>query len=237
VIQKHLSGKKEKKERALALRMRGFSYSEIEKLDLVPKSTLSGWLRDVKLPEKEKKRLVQRQVNVLLAAAREKKVRRVNSTALIRDIAARDIRTISKKELWLIGIILYWARGLQEKEHRPGLGVRFTSSDPHLIKLFMIWLSKVGKIKHGELGFYIFIHERKRNDMGAIINHWSKVTDIAPAYFSHVYFHKNKSQRKRKQNKSTHGLMQVRVKASSLLSRQITGWIQGIQKILPKIAL
>ena len=227
--------KSQEKEQARTLRMRGFSYSEIKRIIPVPISTLSVWLRDVKLPEKEKKRLVQKQFKALLAAAQQKKIQRINSTTLIRDIATRDIKAISKKELWLMGIILYWARGLQEKESRLGVGVRFTSSDPHLIKLFMIWLSEIGGMKQKDLGFYIFIHERKRNTIDAIIHHWSKIIDLPPASFSHIYFHKDKSRGKRKQDKSTYGLMQVRVKSSSLLSRQIAGWIQGIRKTLLKI--
>ena len=49
---------KDKKQKAIELRHKGFSYAKILKeLDLTSKGTLSKWLRDLTLTENTKKRL------------------------------------------------------------------------------------------------------------------------------------------------------------------------------------
>ena len=79
-----------------------------------------------------------------------------------------------------MGVALYWGAGYREKEHRPARGVRFTNSDPYLIKLFLKWLVDVGKISRKEIAFDIFINENKKNSISNVIYHWSQVTDFAP---------------------------------------------------------
>ena len=61
--------------------------------------------------------------------------------AEIKKTSAKDIQEITKKELWLMGIVLYWReRLLSGNENDLRKGVKFSSSDPYLIKLFLKWL-------------------------------------------------------------------------------------------------
>jgi len=229
VLQSGLT-KKQKKEQIIALRRRGFSYSEIKGQFPASKSTLSAWLKDIKIPETKRRELRRRSMRGLLKGAEEKKMRRIAETSVIYSSAMQNIKTISKKELWFMGIALYWACGLEEKEHRAGLGVRFSNSDPFIIKLFLEWLTQVGNIERREIGFDLYLHESRREMRDEIISYWAKTTGFPRAYFSHIYFQKNKVKRKQTLQKIHYGLIRVRVKASSLLSRQISGWIKGIKK-------
>ncbi|MEK6884288.1 MAG: hypothetical protein AABY22_31950, partial [Nanoarchaeota archaeon] len=53
----------------------------------------------------------------------------------IKNSSAEDLKEISKRELWLMGIMLYWReRFLHGNENDLRKGVRFTSSDPNIIK-------------------------------------------------------------------------------------------------------
>ena len=219
----------EKKNSIMDLRKQGFSYSEIRNVIPVPKSTLSWWLRDFKIRPEMRKRIVDRQLKGILHSAEKRKEARRATIAEIKKSTLGDVKEISKKELWLMGVALYWGAGYREKEHRPAQGVRFTNSDPYLIKLFLKWLVDVGKISRKEIAFDIFINENKKNSISNVIYHWSQVTDFAPHYFSHVYFLKYKLKRApHKTNKKDFGLLRIRVKASSMLNRQIEGWIRGI---------
>lgn len=219
-----------KKADIIALRRRGLSYTEIQERYPVSKSTLSAWLRNVKIPERRMRELRRRIVRGLLEGAAEKKMRRVAETNVIQSIAMQNIKAISQKELWLMGVVLYWARGLEETERRTGLGVRFASSDPSLIALFLEWLIRIGKIKKREIAFDLYLHERKREMRDEIIAYWAKATGFPRAHFTHIYFQKNKIKRKQTLQKIHYGLLRVRVKASTPLARQISGWIRGIKK-------
>lgn len=222
--------KKQRKEQIIALRRHGFSYSEIRSQFPVSKSTLTAWLKDVKIPETRLRELRRRSIRGLLKGAEEKKKRRIAETSVIHSAAMQNVKDISRRELWLMGIVLYWACGLEEKEHRPGLGVRLSSSDPFIIKFFLEWLAQAGNIQKREIGFDLYLHESKRGMREETISYWAKATGFPRAFFSHIYFQKNKVKRKQTLQKTHYGLMRIRVKASSLLSRQIAGWIKGIKK-------
>lgn len=230
MVRQSKSAKKQQKEQIIALRKRGFSYSEIKNKFPVSKSTLTAWLKDVKISETRRRELRRRSIRGLLKGAEQKKMRRIAETSVIHSSAMQDIKAISKREMWLMGITLYWACGLEEKEHRAGLGVRFSNSDPFIIKLFLEWLAQVGNIQKREIGFDLYLHESKRVMREEIISYWVRAIGFPRAYFSHIYFQKNKVKRKQTLRKTNYGLMRVRVKASSLLARQITGWIRGIKR-------
>lgn len=222
---------KERRARVVALRMRGFSYDDIQERVPVAKSTLSSWLRNMKIPEEHARRLQKRKMGSLLKFAEKRKSERLAGTAKIKQDAIENIKEISKRDLWLIGIVLYWARGLLEDDRRYGLGVRFSSADADLIRIFLAWLTRVGGIKRREISVDVFLHESRRRHVRDAVAYWSKATGFAPARFTHIYFQKNNLKRlPGKKNRC--GLLRVRVKASTLLSRQIAGWIQGIKNNL-----
>lgn len=224
--------KKQKKREIIALRKRGLSYSEIRNQFPVSKSTLSVWLKHIKISEARRRELRHRSIRGLLKGAEQKKTRRIAETSVIHGSAMRDIKTISKKEMWLMGIVLYWACGLEEKENRTGLGVCFSNSDPFIVKFFIQWLTQIGNIKKREMAFDLYLHESQEAMREETISYWARSTGLPRAHFSHIYFQKNKVKRKKTLQKARYGLARIRVKASSSLSRQISGWIQGIKALL-----
>src|SRR3989344_8089641 len=120
-----------KKNIAIDMRKKGLSYSEIRNQIHVPKSTLSFWLKEIKLTKEHKKILNKRRTESLKRGS-EKKVAKTHRTIEeIKKASAKDIKEITKKELWLIGVVLYWReRFLSGNENDLRKGVRFTSSEP-----------------------------------------------------------------------------------------------------------
>ncbi len=241
------------KNAAIDLRKKGFSYSEIKKDFIVPKSTLSYWLRGIKLTESQTQKLKERQLKITKANFENRILKTSQRIEEIKNSSAKTLKEISKRELWLMGIMLYWReRFLHNNESDLRKGVRFASSDPNIIKFFLKWLRDVGQLEKEELGLDIFIGQDKKriiqnksksiiednkkitqnnNEVVAeSINYWSQVTDMPKDYFSHIYFQKNRKKRtKRKSSKKAHhGLLRIRVKASSMLARQISGWVKAI---------
>lgn len=211
------------KDFAIELRKGGYSYSEIKKFCPVPKSTLFYWFQDIKLSEPQLKRLKQKRIEGAQRGSKARILKISKSIQEIQKTSAKDIGKISKRELWLMGIVLYWRERLLNKNDSDlKKGIRFTSSDPHLIKLFLKWLGDVGGIKNEEINFDIYIGKDKQDVLNEAVSYWADITGFLKANFSRYYVLK----------KSKHSLLRIRVKASSMLARQISGWVNGIQKTL-----
>ena len=209
---------------AIDMRKRGISYSEIENRIHIPKSTLSYWLKNIKLTPEQTKKLNDKRTEVAKANALKKVSRTSRMIEEVKKSSSRDIKEISKKELWLIGIVLYWKNGNKSDLKK---GVHFSSSDPAMIKLFLKWLREIGNIKDSEIKFDIFIKQKSKDKGPAqeAIAYWSKVSGLPKGYFSNVYC--QKGGRKKEINC---GFLRVKVAQSSMLARQIAGWIEGIKK-------
>lgn len=221
--------KENERNKAIELRKRGLSYREILREVLVAKSTLSLWLRSVKLSKKQKQRLTEKK----LASARRGAVRKheikVEKANDIIHRAFSDIKKISAKDLFLIGVALYWAEGSKEKEYRPGSGINFANSDCDMAKIFLKWLIKICGIDKDRIVFEIYIHENNKYRLNQVVNYWSATTGYSKDNFSRIYFKKNKINTKRKNiDNLYYGLLRIKVKASSELNRKVQGWIKGI---------
>lgn len=221
----------QEKEKAIKLRKAGYSYSEILKEVPVAKSTLSEWLYSIGLSKKQKQRLTEKKLASALRGAQRKKRQRVELTERIYREAEKEIKGIMERELWLMGIMLYWAEGSKEKENNIGAGVKFTNSDPFMVKLFLKWLSEILKIDKERIKAEIYIHENHKNRINEVINYWSRQIEMPKTSFSNVYFKKNKIKTNRTNTGSLYyGLVRIKVNASSSLNRKICGWIRGINK-------
>jgi len=219
----------EQRNKAIELRKQGFSYSEILKEIPVAKSSLSLWLKSVKLANSQKQRLTNKKLASALKGAKKRKDDRIKITKEIKDKAQKEVGKLTNRELWLVGIALYWGEGSKEKDYRPGSGMQFSNSDPFMIKIFIEWLLKIIKVSKEKIYFEIYIHENHKNNTNRAIDYWSKHTGFPKNFFFRIYFKKNKLKTNRRNTKNNYfGLLRVRVKNSSELNRRIAGWTEGI---------
>src|SRR3989338_8755343 len=204
--------KRNPKDFAIELRKGGYSYSEIQKFCAVPKSTLSYWFKDIKLSEPQLSRLKKKREEGAKRGSKAKTLKTSKAIEEIQKTSAKDIGEISKRELWLMGVVLYWRERLLNKNDSDlKKGVRFTSSDPDLIKLFLKWLVDVGGIKNEEISFDIFIPENKKSSLNDFVDYWAGVTSFSKTIFSRYYLQKVKARKpKRISKKSNHGLLRIR---------------------------
>jgi len=224
-----MKSKIEEKQKAIKLRRQGLSYREILEHIPVAKSSLSLWLQSVKLAKRQKQRLTEKKLASGRRGAQKRKDIRIALTKQIKDKARKEIGKLSKRDLWLIGIALYWAEGSKEKEYSPGSRMVFSNSDPYMIKLFLEWLIKIVKIPKEKIYFSVYLHESHKNNLERVVNHWSKYTDFSKEGFSKIYFKKNKINTKRKNiGENYFGLLRISVIESSTLNRKIQGWTEGI---------
>ncbi|MEK7128998.1 MAG: hypothetical protein AAB858_01485 [Patescibacteria group bacterium] len=217
------------KEKAVKFRKQGLSYSEILKQIPVAKSTLSLWLKSVNLSNKQSQRLAEKRLVGARLGAIAKKNQRIEKVKLIKNAAISEIKTISNREIWFIGIALYWAEGSKQKEHNISQRVAFSNSDPLMIKLFLKWLKEIIKISDSDMYFEIYTHENLKNTISQAVKYWSKITNSPKHKFNRIYYKKNKIKTKRKNiGAGYYGLLRICVKKSTNLNRKISGWIDGI---------
>ena len=231
-----------KKGIAIELRKKGFSYSEIQNSINIPKSTIVYWIKDVPLTETQIENLKTRRLKTAKLNSEKRIHKTLRKIEEVKNKSAQEIGKISKRELWLMGVVLYWKeRFLLKNDSDLKRGIRFTSSDPELIKFFLKWLKDVGKIENEEIVFDIFLEKEKEDLLDRIVDQWSKITGFSRKNFLRVYYLKKnkkliKNKEKRKSKKpepgmtSVSGMLRVRVKSSSMLARQIAGWVRGIEK-------
>ncbi|MBU2539992.1 hypothetical protein KJ786_02425 [Patescibacteria group bacterium] len=225
--------KTKEREKAIKLRKQGLSYREILAIIPVSKSSLSLWLRSVNLTKRQKQRLTDKKLAAAKKGGEIIREKRILSTKRIKERAEKQIKKISNRELWLIGIMLYWAEGNKQKEHKVSESVRLGNSNPRIIEIFLIWLFEVIKISQNDISFRICLHETAKNRLPEIEKYWSKITGFPIEDFRKVKINwkKHKINTKRKNTgKDYQGLLEVRVKRSTDLNREIDGWIGGIYK-------
>ncbi len=215
------------KEKAIALRRRGLSYSEILKEVSVAKSTLALWLQSVNLSKKQTQRLTEKK---LLSARRGGMARHTARIALTQKIyqeARKDIRHLTKRELWLAGVLLYWAEGSKERDSSVGTQLKFNNSDPRMVRLFLIWLKEVFNVQEDDIVYELYIH--KTGDAQKAIQFWENATSCERGKIR-IYFKRHRVKKTNRKNveENYHGLLRVGVRKSSSLNRKIDGWVNAL---------
>jgi len=222
------------KEKAIRLRKKGLTYSEILRQVPVAKSTLSLWLREVGISGKQKQRLTKKKHEASMRGGQARREQRIARTKEIHRSAKKDINRISQRELWLIGIALYWAEGAKEKERKNGSSqVDFGNTDARMVKFYLKWLIEACNVKQEDINFSIYIHENSVNRINEVVRHWSTCTGFKKDRITYIYFKKHNTKTKRKNiGKTYFGVLRVKVRKSTELNRKIAGWVQGIDESL-----
>lgn len=223
--------KYKEKKKAIFLRKKGKTYSQILSLVSVSKSTLSVWLRSVQLAKKQKQKITQAKIEASKKGGLARKEQRIKNQKDIYEKALKEIGNISKRELFLMGVCLYWAEGRKEKTWCPSARFSFSNMDPYMIQLIIVWLLKACKVEKSMIYFSIYLHENHKDRVDQVKKYWSKVTGFPVNHFSRLYWKRNKIKTKRKNiSENYFGLMCVQVRNSSSFVRKINGWFKGIHK-------
>lgn len=189
---------RKEKLKAIRLRKRGASYSQIRKEVNVSKSSLSLWLRGMPLSEKRMKEL-QGFSAVRIEKYRETRRRtREARWAKVREAAGKDIGSLSKRELFLAGLFLYWGEGGKTK----AAATTISNTDPAVILFFMQWL-KLFKVPRDRLRVHVHLYA----DMNVQkeLQYWSKILKLPLSSFRKPYIKKSNRAGLTYMQKFTHG--------------------------------
>lgn len=207
--------------RARELRGQGYSLNAIAQQLGVGKASVSVWVRDIPLTLIQRAELTSRPFTT--QAIEKRRASRLSNEAAKREAviirAQKEIPAISGTELWLMGVMLYWAEGGKTQRL-----VRFSNGDPEMIKIMMRFFRIVCKVPESKFRGYIHIHPHL--DYRQAEHYWSEMSGIPLDHFFKTYRKINISSQNKK-NSLPKGVMDIYVLDSNLFLR-IVGWAKGI---------
>lgn len=221
---------------AMKLRLRGYSYNEIRNTLRVPKSTLSGWFRDLILSKSAQDRLNARigiGTAVLIRRNRKQTQDAQKRAYQIQSEASARIPVLDKKDLLLLGTALYWAEGYKRLRVRDGKTVTahtisFVNSDPDMIRVFIRFLTEILDVKPDDIRLtmrlYAHINEQEA------FYHWTGITGLNTGHFHKTtYLVTGASKGSRPFNRLPYGVLQVAVYSTEQFHR-LMGLLAGVKK-------
>ncbi|XOB41097.1 MAG: helix-turn-helix domain-containing protein [Candidatus Nealsonbacteria bacterium] len=218
-------GKLELKLKARKLRKKGISIKEIQKTLGVSRSSVSLWVRDVRLSKSQLEKLyLNKKTGALkgsiIAAMNKIRAREELTKRLIKE-GIRELGDLSKRDRFIAGVSMYFAEGEKGDKH-----VAFSNSDSRSIKFMMSWLREFCKIPEAKFRGSIYLHDNL--DEKKAKKFWSKLTKIPLSQFTKTYIVKNNPNRLRK-TKNIYGVFRIRISDVNI-QRKIIGWISGLFK-------
>ncbi|WLQ34283.1 hypothetical protein P8A18_12905 [Streptomyces castrisilvae] len=219
---KRPNAKDDLRAKARELRLEGKTYDQIQ-LELgCSKSSISLWVRDLPKPP----RRTREEASAIARRGWEATLeRREADRQKIKHDAAAEIGAMTGRELFLLGVGLYWSEGTKTKPHRRQERVAFINSDPHMIHVFLAWL-RLLSVPAEQLRFHVHIHES--SDVPKAEQFWRAEVGPSGSFGKTTLKRHNPSTNRKNTGEGYHGCLVVRVNKSAELYRRIEGWWCGI---------
>jgi len=209
--------------RAKKLRREGCSYSKINRLISVPKSTLSDWLSGIKWSLAMKNNLntinisrFTRQVKLMNKARKIKKIKNDKQIAIEAKLEYEHLRI---NPLFIAGTAIYWGEGEKGNTGR----VSVINTDYKMLKIMIKYFTEILKVGKSQIRVGLFLY----SDLNTFeqLKYWSKTIKIPESQFikPHIFTSKVRSTN----NHSLHGTCNIYINNIKLKVRVIT-WIQQL---------
>lgn len=178
--------RKEDRRKAIELRLRGKTYSEIKAELGLSKSTLSDWLHKMPLTAFQIARI---------KAKIPKRIERFRNTMLNRRLAREKVAyeeakkfwlPLSKRELLLAGIFLYWGEGTKVSPSY----FCISNCDPRVVKFALYWMTTCLGIEKDAVR--ILLHLYSDMNVKSEISYWSHILNLSAINFRRSYIKSSK---------------------------------------------
>jgi len=210
----------QEKEKAIAMRKKGYSYNEILKEVPVAKSSLSLWLKDLPLTKDEKKVLKKRtDSNIskgrIRAASSNRKHKLAREQEYFRE-ATMEFKNYCTNPLFHTGIALYWAEGAKRSNV-----FLFMNSDSKMIEVMLQWIETFTEYTREDLGYRLYLHQPFVKDNWELW--WQKQLLVSENQFKKTIIKPSSLNIKKRPN--YRGCLRIEVPRSTKLLTKIKFWI------------
>ncbi|MFF5637367.1 hypothetical protein [Streptomyces sp. NPDC012825] len=226
---KRPNAKDDLRARARELRLEGRTYDQIQVELGCSKSSISLWVRD--LPKPERKRTPEEASAIARRGWEATLRRREEEREATKRTAAEEIGALSERELFLLGVGLYWAEGSKDKPYDRRERVVFVNSDPGMIRVFTAWLDLLG-VGPERRRYCVMIHETA--DAAEAERYWGDLVGAAPSAFNKTTVKRHNPRTNRKNmDVGYHGCLVIQILGNVDLYRRIEGAWCGIVGAVP----
>ncbi|MGC5037362.1 hypothetical protein ACPXCS_14070 [Streptomyces sp. DT190] len=221
---KRPNAKDDLRARARELRLQGWTYDRIQVELGCSKSSISLWVRD--LPKPERKRTPE-EASAIARRGWEATLRlRDEERQRTKETAKQAVGALSPRELFLLGVGLYWAEGGKDKPYDRRENVCFVNSDPGMIRVFLAWLDLLG-VERERIRFAVMIHESA--DIPGAEQYWADLVEADRCAFNKTTLKRHNPKTVRKNTGNAYrGCLVIKVRKSADLYRRIEGSWCGI---------
>ncbi|MER5181788.1 hypothetical protein ABT009_26095 [Streptomyces sp. NPDC002896] len=221
---KRPNAKDDLRAKARELRLQGWTYDQIQVELGCSKSSISLWVRD--LPKPERKRSYEEAAAIARRGWEAKLRIRDEERQQVKETAEQAIGGLSPRELFLVGVSLYWAEGSKDKPYDRRENVTFVNSDPGVIKVSLAWLDLLG-VERERLRYTVMIHETA--DVAGAECYWADLVGTDLSAFNKTTLKKHSPKTIRKNvGDSYRGCLVIKVLKGADLYRRIEGSWCGI---------
>ncbi len=178
--------KYELKQKAIKLRLKGLSYNQIKSQIQVSKSSLSLWLKDYPLSEERLRALRDfseiriEKFRQTMLAKQEKRFTEAYNREKISHLP------LSRKELFIAGLFLYWGEGMKGIKRSLGL----YNTNPQIVKFGLFWYTKILGVPRKKIKVHLHLY----SDMNIAeeINFWSNELNLPLSQIRRPYIKQTK---------------------------------------------
>lgn len=176
----------EYKSKVINLRKRGVSIVKIEQLFKIPRSTLSGWFKDIKLSKKQKEKLLFSKQKGLIKARKkavvwhnQQKIKRLKQAEEAAEGTIKNIDFADNNIIEIALAMLYLGEGAK-KAVETSLG----SSNPLILKFFITALKNIYNLDINKIRCELYL--RADQNPEKIKKFWSQALKISISNFKQV---------------------------------------------------
>ncbi|MEV8205136.1 hypothetical protein AB0P40_06985 [Streptomyces sp. NPDC079189] len=223
---KRPNAKDDLREKARELRRQGMTYDRIQVELGCSKSSISLRVRD--LPKPEPHYTPTEHLALMNAGLVDLRASRDKERAETKRLARDAVGELSDRELFLVGVTLYWAEGAKDKTYSRRECLQFINSDPNVIKLYLCWLDLPGVTQDRmRMRMRVSIHESA--DIPGAERFWAEPAGIPTSALKKTTLKKHNPRTTRKNTtESYRGCLVIYVSKSADLYRRVEGAWYGI---------
>ncbi len=213
--------------KAESLRQQGMSVREIARRVGVSQSTASRWCSDITLTQSQRDKLdaKRRAAGAKALAPWIRKNRESKQNDIKKQLlkGARDLGRMTKRDLFMLGLGLYWGEGYKRGSQEWG----FTNSDSQIICSVLVWLKEAYDVPIENIIARLTINERCKNQSERLLHMWSHETGIPLSQFGKPTFIKGYNGSKL-DDYTYRGTLRIKVRRGTSLRRRILASIAAI---------
>lgn len=211
--------------KALDLRDQGYSYSYISSKTGVSLSTLHYWLKDRPYTPNEytKKKIISGRGT----SSKNKKLQAERLKLSSEENALRDIGTITKRDLHMVGLGIWLGEGSKTTKQ-----IRLANSNPDIIRFWVQWLQSTCEFTPEQIT--IRMHLYADSDEKQCQEFWQNVTSLPESSFLGSVRDTRENKNILKHGKLPHGTVHIMTRALGDKSKgiamyhRLSGWISAI---------